>query len=145
MSGPPGLQERAGVLDLLAAVKYAKDDHDETRFKLCWAKDARLDITSGDKAIPPVEGREAIMAFYRSVWEAGGHGKGAMRETHIAEYPDIQMQHHGRLRARHAVSFFFADHGEPRLRGFGTFDDVIVFEDGKWCIAHRRATLVRRL
>lgn len=134
---------RAAIHSLLAAVKYAKDDEDSARFEACWTRDARIEITSNTRALPPVEGRPAIMAFYARVWESGGHGKGEKREVHVAEHPDIVALSHGRFRARHAVSFFIASAGEPRLRGFGTFDDEIEREDGAWRIAFRRATLVR--
>lgn len=144
MSGRPVPRERLAVLDLLAAVKYAKDDEDAERFEACWAKDACLEITSNGNVIPPVEGRHAIMSFYRGMWQTGGHGKGESRETHVAEHPDMVMRRDGRILARHAASFFFSENGEPRLRGFGTFEDEIVFEDGAWRIARRRSALVRR-
>jgi hypothetical protein len=144
MSGRVSPEVRGAVLDLLAAVKYAKDDEDAARFEACWAKDACLDITSSGNPIPPVKGREAIMAFYHNVWKSGGHGKEGSRETHVAEHPDMLLQSDGRIMARHAVSFFFAEAGEPRLRGFGTFEDKIILEDGAWRIAHRRSALVRR-
>jgi len=134
---------RAAVMDLLAAVKYAKDDEDVPRFEACWTRSARLEITSNGAAIEPIEGRDAIMAFYRSVWETGGHGKADRREVHVAEAPDIIRKHDGTLVVRHAVSFFHTVSGEPVLRGFGQFHDEMICEDGSLRIALRRSTLVR--
>lgn len=134
---------RNAVLTLLAATKYAKDDEDERRFAACWSRVARLAITSNGKALPVVEGREAIIAFYRRVWADGGHGRDDTREVHVAEHPDIVLLDDGRLRARHATCFFHAQAGKPRLRGFGTFDDELVHESGAWRIIHRRAVITR--
>lgn len=131
------------VLALLSAVKYAKDDEDEARFAACWTKDARLEIESNGKSIALAKGRNAIMAFYRQVWANGGHGKGSSRETHIAEHPDVTPIDDGRLLARHAAAFFYAEDGNMLIKGFGTFRDTIVFEDGAWRIAERQAILAR--
>ncbi|MDR7103673.1 nuclear transport factor 2 family protein [Croceicoccus sp. BE223] len=136
--------ERSAVLDLLAAVKYAKDDEDASRFEACWSPEARLEICSNGTSMEPVSGREAIMAFYARVWQSGGHGKADLREVHVAEHPDIVRLSDSRLLARHAASFFYAEGGEPKLRGFGQFHDEIVFEDGAPRIALRRSTLIRR-
>ncbi|MCB2075675.1 MAG: nuclear transport factor 2 family protein [Rhodobiaceae bacterium] len=137
----PGL--RAAITDVLVAAKFAKDDEDAKRFAHCWARNARIEITSNGRKLAPVEGRAAIMAFYAKVWETGGHGKGAAREVHVAEPADIIALAPDRLRARHAEAFFFADADGPRIRGFGTFDDEVVWEDGAWRIVHRIATLTR--
>jgi len=134
---------RAEITDLLVAVKFAKDDEDAKRFEACWAQDARIEITSNGNELPLVEGRDAIMTFYSRVWKTGGHGKGASREVHIAEPADIVTLTPDRLHVRHAESFFFADTSGPRLRGFGTFEDTVVREDGGWRIVHRRAALIR--
>lgn len=141
---PLSPDERSAVLDLLAAVKYAKDDEDAPRFEACWSPEARLEICSNGKTVESVSGREAIMAFYERVWQSGGHGKADLREVHVAEHPDIVRLCDSRLLARHAVSFFYADGGEPKLRGFGQFQDEIVFEDGAARIALRRSALIRR-
>jgi len=130
-------------MDLLAAVKYAKDDENAPRFEACWTRGARLEITSNGTAMEPIEGRSAIMAFYRTVWETGGHGKADRREVHVAESPDITLKKDGTLVARHAVSFFHTVSGAPMLRGFGQFHDEMICEDGSLRIALRRSTLVR--
>ena len=143
MNTRPTLQEHAAVLALLAAVKYAKDDEDEARFAACWSKDARLEIETNARAGLLVEGRDAIIDFYRQVWAADGHGRGNSRETHIAEHPDVTSIDDGRLLARHASSFFYAQDGEILIKGFGTFRDIIALEDGAWRIGERHAILVR--
>lgn len=144
MSNTADALRHGAVQSLLAAVKYAKDDEDEGRFVACWTEDARLEITSNGDLKSPIAGREAILAFYRQVWAAGGHGKGATRETHVAEHPDVVLVDDHRMVARHAVSFFNAVDGEPRLVGFGTFRDEIVLNGDAWRIALRQSVLTRR-
>jgi hypothetical protein len=144
VSPSPSPQNRIAVLALFAAVKYAKDEEGEARFAACWTKDAGLEIESNGRSFALVEGREAIMAFYRQVWANGGHGKGSSRETHIAEHPDVTFIDDGRLLARHATSFFYAEDEEILIKRFGTFRDVIACADGAWRIVERQAILVRR-
>lgn len=144
MSSPISPQDYTAALALLAAVKYTKDDEDKERFLSCWSKNARLEIESNGQTAAQVKGRDAILEFYQQVWAAGGHGKGSARETHIAEYPDVIPVADGRLLARHNSSFFYADQGDILVRGFGTFRDLLTFEDGAWRIDERHSTLVRR-
>ena len=140
----PTANQRSEALALLAAVKYAKDDEDEAAFAACWAAGARLEITSNGQSAPPLEGRDTIMAFYRRVWEDGGHGLGSERETHVAEHPRITMLADGMLLARHSSAFFNQRDGVPRLVGFGEFRDELIEEDGALRIALRQSRLVRQ-
>ncbi|MBO9376706.1 hypothetical protein GG804_08000 [Sphingomonas histidinilytica] len=137
-------EQREAARHLIARAKHLKDAEDEAGFAQVWAHAARLAITSNGTAAPVIEGRDAIMAFYRRNWAAGAHGTGAERETHVGENPFVVALGDYRLLATHTAIFAARRGVMPRLIGFGEFRDEIVFEDGAWRIADRRSSLRRR-
>lgn len=144
MSSAEAAIDRGAVCQLLAEVKYLKDQENETAFAGVWAQDASLVIRSGDRKIGPIVGRGAIMDFYRAAWARGAHGTHAERETHIAENPYVSADDDGRISAVHNLVFLAMQAGTPTLVGFGRFEDVIVEEEGRLRILHRISTLHRR-
>ena len=149
MTGLPGTheataEERDAARHLLAKIKYMKDAEDEREFSQLWARDARLAIVSNGAEPLVIDGRAAIMAFYLRSWATGGHGLGGDRETHIFENPYIVALDDSRLLAVHTAVFAAMGGDLPRLIGFGTFRDELIFEDGMWRLADRRSNLRRR-
>jgi hypothetical protein len=137
-------EQREAVRHLLAMAKHLKDAEDEAGFTEVWARNARLAIISNGAPPHVIEGRDAIMTFYRRNWATGAHGAGEERETHIIENPYIVAFNETRLLAAHTAIFAARRGIMPRLIGFGEFRDEILFEDGAWRIADRRSDLRRR-
>jgi hypothetical protein len=137
-------EQREAARHLVAKAKHLKDAEDDAGFAEVWARDARLAITSNGNPALVIEGRDAIMAFYRRNWATGAHGAGEERETHITENPFIVALGEDRLLATHSAIFAARRRVMPRLIGFGEFRDEIIFEDGAWRIVDRRSSLRRR-
>ncbi|QTH21145.1 nuclear transport factor 2 family protein [Rhizorhabdus wittichii] len=137
-------EQREAARHLIAKAKHLKDAEDEAAFAEVWARDARLAITSNGTSAPVIEGRDAIMVFYRRNWANGAHGAGDERETHVGENPFVVAFGDDRLLATHTAIFAARRGPMPRLIGFGEFRDEIIFEDGAWRIADRRSSLRRR-
>lgn len=137
-------EQREAARHLLARVKHLKDAEDEVAFAEVWAREARLTIVSNGAEPVVIEGREAIMRFYRRNWATGAHGSGEGRETHVIENPYVVATGPDRLLAVHTAIFAARRGAMPRLIGFGEFRDELTFEDGAWRIADRRSDLRRR-
>lgn len=136
-------EQREAARQLLIDVKYLKEAEDEARFSLVWAEQAKLSVTSNGVTAPLLEGRVAIMEFYRRNWARGVHGRGDMREVHVAESPLVRQMDNDRLLALHSSVFVAFPGGMPRLIGFGEFRDELVHEQGCWRIDTRSSRLSR--
>lgn len=137
-------EQREAARHLIAKAKHLKDAEDEAEFAGIWARNARLAIISNGATPVVIEGREAIMAFYRGNWANAAHGSGDERETHVIETPYVVALGADRLLAAHNAIFVARRGAMPRLIGYGEFRDELVLEEGDWRIIDRRSDLHRR-
>jgi len=137
--------EREAVRSLIASVKYQKDcEDDPVAFGSLWAKNATYVVESNGQIYGEAsKSRDDVVAFNVKNWEAGAHGKGSAKETHLAEPPHIVDLGSGRYRAIYNIVMFGLVSGGYAPVGVGLFVDDCVKEDGAWKIYARRAKLRR--
>jgi hypothetical protein len=138
-------RDREAVRALIAAVKYQKDcEDDPAAFAELWATNATYVVEAG--GLLHGEGnrtREDVVAFNLRAWEAGAHGIGDLKETHLVEPPHIVPLGDGRYRAIYNMAMFGIVEGKWAPVGSGVIQDDCVEEDGAWRIYARLGKLRR--
>jgi SnoaL-like domain len=134
------------VLAQLGRQKWAVDTRDEPLLRSLYTADSQQVIyrggPDGRTEIARSSGREEIIGAITAGWArtAATWYPGSLLHqigSHVIERADG-----GRLRCRSYASFLALDAaGAPYLKGYGSYDDLWVPDEGDWRLAYRETVM----
>ncbi len=134
------------VLAQLGRQKWAIDTRDaETLHGLYTVGSEQVIYQGGPEGrneIARLHGSDEIISSITAGWarSAGTWYSGAM--IHQIGSHVIEPAGEGRMRCRSYASFLALDTaGAPVLKGYGTYDDVWVLDEGEWRLAYRETVM----
>jgi len=134
------------VLAQLGRQKWAVDTRDAEALTALYTADSAQVVYQGGPGgrteISRLRGRDEIIGAITAGWErtAATWYPGAM--IHQIGSVVTEPASDGRIRCRSYASFLALDRaGAPVLRGYGTYDDLWVLDDGAWRLADRETVM----
>ena len=134
------------VLAQLGRQKWAVDTRDAAALRGLYTADSAQVIYQGGpdgrREIARSRGRDEIIAGITAGWErtAATWYPGAL--IHQIGTVLAEPAADGRIRCRSYASFLALDPaGAPVLRGYGTYDDLWVLDEGEWRLADRETVM----
>ena len=134
------------VLAQLGRQKWAIDTRDAEALTALYTADSAQVVHAGGpdgrKEITRLRGRDEIIGAITAGWQrtAATWYPGAM--IHQIGSMVTEPAGDGRIRCRSYASFLALDPaGAPALKGYGTYDDLWVLDEGEWRLADRETVL----
>ncbi|MGK2925075.1 MAG: nuclear transport factor 2 family protein [Lysobacterales bacterium] len=129
--------DKLDIHEVLARTVFGLDQRDPAMIEVCFTEDARfiLEIKDAD-AIPPFEGREAIMELMVDSMTAHREDR-----RHLVSNIFVEAISAAEARVVSTLTAFRAEHGKISIMTSGVYRDQLRKVDGEWRIALRHLAL----
>ena len=129
--------DKLDIHELLARTVFGLDQRDPAMIEVCFTEDARFILEIKDaEAIPPFEGREAIMKLMVDSMNAHREDR-----RHLVSNIFVEAESAGEARVVSTLTAFQAEHGRIGVMTSGVYRDHLRKIGGEWRIALRHLAL----
>lgn len=130
-------KEKLAIHELLARTVFGLDQRDPAMIEGCFTKEARFILEIKDaEAIPPFEGRDAIMKLMVDAMNAHQENR-----RHVISNIFVEEETADAATVVSTLAAFQAEHGKIGVMTSGVYRDHLRKIDGAWRIAVRHLAL----
>ena len=133
------IENKLAIHELLGKVAIALDQKNLDAIEECFAADATMTLTiAGQDAIPPFEGRDAIMALMKGAVDAQTDER-----RHVISNICFHEEGDDMARVVSYLTLCATENGEVALVSTGIYNDQVVRDGENWRLANRNLHLDR--